>query len=217
VVALHDLDFEAIRKGTKPKKQLRDELKAIGKKIGRQVLKDYVVFPALSGRKGFKRTLLANMTANFVRNIWSNAIIFCGHFPDQAYTYTEEEASDESRGAWYIRQLLGAVNIDGSDTFHLMSGNLSYQVEHHLYPDMPSSRYKEIAPRVKEICERYDLPYNTGPFSKQWLMVQRTLLRRDAAEGPALCGAAGAGRRRPAGPRRAGTDSRVSVVRLSPR
>jgi NADPH-dependent stearoyl-CoA 9-desaturase len=176
-VALHDLDFEAIRKGTKPKKQLRDELKAIGKKIGRQVLKDYVVFPALSGRKGFKRTLLANMTANFVRNIWSNAIIFCGHFPDQAYTYTEEEASDESRGAWYIRQLLGAVNIDGSDTFHLMSGNLSYQVEHHLYPDMPSSRYKEIAPRVKEICERYDLPYNTGPFSKQWLMVQRTLLR----------------------------------------
>ena len=117
------------------------------------------------------------MTANLVRNVWSNAIIFCGHFPDQAYTYTEEEAADESRGAWYIRQLLGAVNIDGSDTFHLMSGNLSYQVEHHLYPDMPSSRYKEIAPRVKEICEKYELPYNTGPFLQQWLMVQRTIIR----------------------------------------
>jgi NADPH-dependent stearoyl-CoA 9-desaturase len=176
-VAVHDLDFEAIRKGTKSKQRLRDELKAIGTKIARQAIKDYVVFPALSGRKGFKRTLLANVTANLVRNVWSNAIIFCGHFPDQAYTYTDEEAADESRGAWYIRQLLGAVNIDGGDTFHLMSGNLSYQVEHHLYPDMPSSRYKEIAPRVKEICEKYQLPYNTGPFGKQWMMVQRTLIR----------------------------------------
>ena len=145
--------------------------------MGRQVLKDYIAFPALSGRKGFKQTLPANFTANLVRNIWSNAIIFCGHFPDQAYTFTEEEAADESRGAWYIRQLLGAANIDGSDTFHLMSGNLSYQVEHHLYPDMPSSRYKEIAPKVKAICEKYELPYNTGPFLQQWLMVQRTILR----------------------------------------
>jgi linoleoyl-CoA desaturase len=130
-----------------------------------------------SFREPFRRTLTANVVANLIRNVWSYAIIFCGHFPDQAYTFTEEEAADESQGAWYLRQLLGAVNIDGSDTFHLMSGNLSYQVEHHLFPDMPSSRYKQIAPKVKEICERYGLPYNTGPFLQQWLMVQRTILR----------------------------------------
>jgi fatty acid desaturase len=176
-VAMHDLDFDAIRNGTKDVAQLRDELKAIGRKVGRQFVKDYVVFPALSGRRGFRKTLAANFTANLVRNVWSNAIIFCGHFPDQAYTFTQEEAADESRGAWYLRQLLGAANIDGRDTFHLMSGNLSYQVEHHLYPDMPSSRYKEIAPKVRAICERYGLPYNTGPFLKQWTMVQRTLIR----------------------------------------
>jgi len=176
-VGVHDLDIDAIRKGTKDMSQLRDELKGIGQKVGRQVLKDYVIFPALSGRKGFKQTFAANFTANIVRNIWSNAIIFCGHFPDQAYTYTQEEAADESRGAWYLRQLLGSVNIDGGDTFHLMSGNLSYQVEHHLYPDLPSSRYKEIAPKVRAICEQYGLPYNTGPFLRQWSMVQRTLIR----------------------------------------
>jgi NADPH-dependent stearoyl-CoA 9-desaturase len=176
-VALHDLDLEAVRKGEKSPKLLLEDLKGIRGKMVRQFVKDYVAFPALSGPKGFKATLAANATANVVRNIWSNAIIFCGHFPDQAYTFTEEEASDESRGAWYLRQLLGAANIEGGDTFHLMSGNLSYQVEHHLFPDMPSSRYKEIAPRVKEICERYGLPYNTGPFGQQWLMVQRTILR----------------------------------------
>ncbi len=176
-VAFHDMDLEAIRKGEKKPSELKDDLKGIARKGGRQILKDYIAFPALSGRKGFKATLAANLTANVVRNVWSNAIIFCGHFPDQAYTFTEEEAADESRGAWYVRQLLGAANIDGSDTFHLMSGNLSYQVEHHLFPDMPSSRYKEIAPKVKAICEKYELPYNTGPFLQQWLMVQRTILR----------------------------------------
>lgn len=175
-VAIHDLDLEAVRKGKKDPKQLKDELKGIGRKAGRQVLKDYILFPALSGRH-WKKTLKANFTANLVRNVWSNAIIFCGHFPDQAYTFTEEEVADETRGGWYVRQLLGAANIEGSDTFHLMSGNLSYQVEHHLFPDMPSSRYKEIAPKVKAVCEQYGLPYNTGPFLQQWLMVQRSILR----------------------------------------
>jgi linoleoyl-CoA desaturase len=112
-----------------------------------------------------------------VRNVWAYAIIFCGHFPDQTYTFSEEEAEDETRGGWYVRQLVGAANIDGSPLFHVASGNLGYQVEHHLFPDMPSTRYAEIAPRVKEICERYELPYNAGPFLKQLGMVQRTILR----------------------------------------
>ena len=112
-----------------------------------------------------------------VRNLWSYSIIFCGHFPDQTYTFSQEETEDETRGAKYVRQLLGAANIDGGPFFHVASGNLGYQVEHHLYPDMPSTRYAEIAPRVKAICERYELPYNTGPFLKQLGAVQRTILR----------------------------------------
>jgi NADPH-dependent stearoyl-CoA 9-desaturase len=175
-VALHDLDFDAIRAGTKSKQQVGDELKAIGRKARRQILKDYVAFPALSGSE-WRKTLKANVVANLVRNVWTNAIIFCGHFPDQAYTFTAAEVENETRGGFYVRQLLGAANIDGSSTFHVLAGNLSFQVEHHLFPDMPSSRYSEIAPRVKEICEKYELPYNTGPFGKQWGSVQRTILR----------------------------------------
>ncbi len=176
-VALHDLDFEALKTGKKKWPEVKRELKGMGKKAYKQIMKDYIAFPALSGPKNFKKTAAANATANVVRNFWSNAIIFCGHFPDQTYTFTQEETEDESRGAHYVRQLLGAANIEGGPMFHIMSGNLGFQVEHHLYPDMPSSRYAEIAPRVREICERYELPYNTGPFLQQWLMVQRTILR----------------------------------------
>ena len=125
----------------------------------------------------FRATLRADAMANIVRNVWAYAIICCGHFPDQTYTFSQEEVEDESRGGFYVRQLLGAANIDGSPLFHVASGNLGYQVEHHLYPDMPSTRYAEIAPRVKAICERYELPYNTGPFLKQLGGVQRTILR----------------------------------------
>ncbi|HEY1508084.1 MAG TPA: acyl-CoA desaturase [Solirubrobacteraceae bacterium] len=130
-----------------------------------------------SFREPFVRTLQANVLANLLRNVWSYAIIFCGHFPDQTYTFTQEETDNETRGGWYVRQLSGAANIDGGPVFHVLSGNLGYQVEHHLYPDMPSTRYGEIAPKVREICVRYGLPYNSGPFHQQLGMVQRTIAR----------------------------------------
>ena len=130
-----------------------------------------------SFRQPFKSTVTADFTSNIVRNVWAYAIIFCGHFPDQTYTFSKEETEDESRGARHVRQLLGAANIEGGPLFHVISGNLGYQVEHHIYPDMPSTRYGEIAPRVREICEKYELPYNTGPFFQQIGMVQRTIIR----------------------------------------
>jgi NADPH-dependent stearoyl-CoA 9-desaturase len=184
-VALHDMNFDAIRSGEKSKGQALAELKAIGVKARRQVVKDYLAFPALSAAaapagqraRTFRSTYWANFTANIVRNVWAHSIIFCGHFPDQTYTFSEGEVADETRGGWYVRQLLGAANIDGSPLFHLLSGNLSFQVEHHLFPDMPSSRYAEIAPRVRDICRRYGLPYNTGPLSRQLGTVHRTILR----------------------------------------
>jgi linoleoyl-CoA desaturase len=175
-VALHDLDFTAARAGEKSWLQVVKDFTGILGKARRQVVKDYVLWPMLSG-PSFLTTLAANATANVVRNVWAYTIIFCGHFPDQTYTFTKEEYETETDGGRYVRQLLGAANIDGSPLFHVISGNLGYQVEHHLYPDMPSTRYGEIAPRVREICERYDLPYNTGPLHKQLAMVQRTILR----------------------------------------
>jgi NADPH-dependent stearoyl-CoA 9-desaturase len=176
-VALHDLNVEAVRTGEKPGGRVVEELKAIGLKARRQIVKDYIAFPALSGRRGYRATLAANFTANVVRNVWAHSIIFCGHFPDQTYTFSQAEVEDETRAGWYVRQLLGAANIDGGRLFHLLSGNLSFQVEHHLFPDMPSSRYAEIAPRVREICGRYGLPYNSGPLRKQLGTVHRTILR----------------------------------------
>jgi fatty acid desaturase len=107
-----------------------------------------------SFREPFMRTLTADIVANVIRNVWSYAIIFCGHFPDQTYTFTEDEAKND--------------------------------VEHHLFPDMPSTQHGEIAPKVHEISIEYGLPYNSGPVHKQLVSVQRKSCgSRSPVEGPA--------------------------------
>ncbi|CAI9415689.1 fatty acid desaturase family protein [Nocardioides sp. T2.26MG-1] len=175
-VALHDLDLERIRKGQKDPKEMKRQLRQIARKGRNQILKDYVVYPALSG-KGWKSTLTANMTANLARNLWAYVIIFCGHFPDGALHFTEEEIEDETRSEWYLRQILGAANFNGGPLLHIMSGNLGFQIEHHLFPDLPSNRYADIAVRVRALCEKYDIPYTTGPLYQQYGQALRTIIK----------------------------------------
>jgi linoleoyl-CoA desaturase len=175
-VALHDLDIERIRKRQKDPVELRRQLKGIWRKVRRQVGKDYVIFPLLSG-PAFATTLTANATANLIRNLWSYLIIFCGHFPDGAEKFSEEELEDETKAEWYLRQLLGSANFEGSRLLHILSGSLGFQIEHHLFPDLPCNRYPEIAERVKALCEKYDIPYTTGPLYRQYGQVFRTLMR----------------------------------------
>ena len=125
------------------------------------------MWPAFTGPL-FLLTLAANAVANVVRNLWAFIIIFCGHFPTGVLEFTEEECEGESKGHWYFRQMLGSGNISGGRLFHIMSGNLSFQIEHHIFPDIPARRYQQIAPQVREICPRYGIPYNTGRLSRQF-------------------------------------------------
>ena len=175
-VALHDLDIVAIRQRRKDPKEMKRQLKGIWRKVRRQVGKDYVIFPLLSG-PSFVSTLTANVTANLIRNLWSYLIIFCGHFPDGAEKFTEEELADETKAEWYLRQLLGSANFEGSRLLHILSGSLGFQIEHHLFPDLPSNRYPEMAVRVRALCEKYRLPYTTGPLYRQYGQVFRTLMK----------------------------------------
>jgi NADPH-dependent stearoyl-CoA 9-desaturase len=175
-VMLHDIEFDRIVKGEitwADTKEARAKMRA---KAGKQVGKDYILFPLLTGPLA-PLTFLGNAAANVVRNLWAFSIIFCGHFPSDVETFTEEETENETRGQWYLRQILGSANITGGKLFHIMSGNLSHQIEHHLFPDIPARRYPEIAGEVKAICEKYGLPYNTGPLHKQLISVAKKVVK----------------------------------------
>lgn len=167
-VAAHGLETTKYRKGEKSLAEVRKDLRIIGKKVGKQVGKDYIVFPALSGRN-WKHTLGANAVANLIRNYWAYMVIFCGHFPDGAEKFTKEEFENESQAEWYLRQMLGSANFHAGPVMAFMSGNLCYQIEHHLFPDLPSNRYAQISERVRALCDKYDLPYTTGPLGRQYM------------------------------------------------
>jgi NADPH-dependent stearoyl-CoA 9-desaturase len=183
-IAAYDLEIGKVLKGRSDKAVFRTHARMVLKKIGKHVARDYVLHPLLSGPSALS-TLGANVTANVVRNIWTHSVIMCGHFPSGVETFTKTSIEGETRGEWYLRQMLGAANISGSPLLHLMTGNLSFQIEHHLFPDLPSNRYQEIAPKVRAVFDRYGLRYTTGPLPRQvasaWWKVIRLSLPNDLA------------------------------------
>ena len=173
-IALHDLDKQRELMGVDPKERFSEPNKAFLGKVARQMSKDFVIYPALTG-PAWKSTMTANLTANLARNLWAYAVIFCGHFPDGAEKFTVEHFENETHAEWYLRQMLGSANFNSGPVMAFMSGNLSFQIEHHLFPDLPSNRYAEISVRVRALCDKYDLPYTTGSLGKQYLLAFRTI------------------------------------------
>jgi len=186
-VAAYDLELGK-NLATKKRRQNPDfkaRTRQVLKKIRGQMTKDYVIHPLLSGPSAL-HTLAANATANVIRNLWTHSVIMCGHFPEGVETFERRSIEGETRGEWYLRQMLGSANISGGRAMHIMTGNLSFQIEHHLFPDLPSNRYQEIAPKVQAIFEEYGLTYTTGPLPKQvasaWSKVVRLSLPNDFAK-----------------------------------
>ncbi|QNJ96000.1 acyl-CoA desaturase [Mycolicibacterium fluoranthenivorans] len=173
-IARHGMHSEHERATTEAGR--RAVTQSLLRKIGRQVAKDYVLLPALSLRR-WRRTLAANVTANLLRNLWAYVVIFCGHFPDGVQQFAPEILQQETRGEWYLRQLLGAANFNAGPVMAFSSGHLCYQIEHHLFPDLPCNRYAEISVRVRELCDKYDLAYTTGSLARQYLQTLRTNFR----------------------------------------
>lgn len=182
-VALHELAVEKLGTG---EHKLRDKipfLKGFAKKAVGQVFKDYVFFPLIAG-PALVPVLAGNAAANVIRNLWTSTIIFCGHFPEDVEIFTEAECENESRGHWYFRQMVGSANFDGSRLLHIMSGHLSLQIEHHLFPDIPAHRYVELSKKVEKIAKRHGIPYNRAPFFRQYTTVLQKLVRHSLPTRP---------------------------------
>jgi fatty acid desaturase len=175
-VAIQHLELGKYFSGKKTKAQLAKEFAPVGRKMRRQLIKDYLFFPLLAG-PFFLPVLAGNFVANILRNLWTYMIIFCGHFTANAEVFPKSVLVNESRGHWYLRQLRGSSNLRGGKLFHILSGNLSHQIEHHLFPTLPARRYAEIAPQVQEICRRYGQHYNTGSLARQFGQVVWRILR----------------------------------------
>lgn len=175
-IALYDLEIpryilpkslqQEASRDRMPVKQLKSELLEFMNKSNKLVLKEFVAYPLLAGPLAAK-VAVGNAAARVIRNVWAFSVIYCGHLPEGNYTFTAEEAEAETKGQWYFRQILGSGNFTGGLWTHILSGHLSHQIEHHLYPDLPAWRYRELGPKVQNICERYGIPYHTDTLPNQ--------------------------------------------------
>ena len=159
-------------KGRRNKKNSRYKRRRLGR-TGISVSQDRID----GAKRHAKRAAQAALAANLIRNVWAYAVIFCGHFPDDVETFTKRTLDEESKAEWYLRQMLGSANFRGGKALTVLSGNLNYQIEHHLFPDMPSNRLAAIGREVEKIAREFGLPYNTASFPRQFLEVQRTILK----------------------------------------
>ncbi len=128
----------------------------------RVILKEYYLFPLLALFTDFSllRVVFANLGVDIVNSLWMTFTLQSSHF-------TEPLQADnclEHKGKWYESQILSTINFKGRFKWQsVLWGHIDYQIEHHLFPDLPSRHYPSLAPEVKAICNQYGIDYKCNP------------------------------------------------------
>jgi len=180
---------ERIKQGLKPTPDYEwSPFTKNGKKLWLEAILPYgfgkfVFLPLLAvpfgGIAAFGYMFLFMVLSEFWANLHSFLVIVPNHSAEDIYQFTTPH---KSQGEYYLRQIMGSVNYNtGNDLIDFLHGFLNYQVEHHLFPDMPNSFYQKMQPVVKEICRKHNLEYRQESVFKRMrmtleLMVGKTKL-----------------------------------------
>ena len=126
--------------------------------------KNFVFYPALAGPLWWK-VLAGNIVAETMRDLYSAATIYCGHVGGDVASWPEG-TKPRSRGEWYAMQFEATNNFEVSRPVSILCGGLDRQIEHHLFPQLPPERLRQIAPEVRAIAERHGVPYKTDTWGR---------------------------------------------------
>jgi stearoyl-CoA 9-desaturase NADPH oxidoreductase len=159
----------------------------------RDALQRYLREPLSTGSK-----FLSSLVANYLGGVGGYAsvlfLVLIEHHAGELEVFADP-GPDETRDQYYERQfratrnflrspeidnfleriLLEEVPFDDRPDFRIFYGGLDTHVEHHLFPDLPPSKQREIAPVVREIAARHGLPYHETPLLDTVPMVAKVL------------------------------------------
>jgi fatty acid desaturase len=147
-------------------------------------LVNFVLIPLLFlpfGWEAVTTAFIVKLMAEYVANIHSFLVIVPNHSAGDIYRFSTPH---QGKGEFYLRQIMGSVNYKtGTDPIDFAHGWLNYQVEHHLFPEIPLSQYQKMQPKVKELCKDYNLEYRQESVFKRIamtvdLMIGKTKLLR---------------------------------------
>jgi linoleoyl-CoA desaturase len=142
------------------------------RKLIPHVAREYVLFPTLAG-PFFAKVLLGNWLSATMCNLYSAATIYCGHVGEAIDQYPDGTRA-HSRGEWYCMQVESSQNFDVPLPLSILCGALDHQIEHHLFPRLPTNRRREVSGDVRRTCEEHGVKYRSGT----WPRTLATVLRR---------------------------------------
>ncbi|MBX3197725.1 MAG: acyl-CoA desaturase [Labilithrix sp.] len=132
----------------------------IGRCYAPYALLQFVALPALYAPLGplaVASALVNSLGAEALTNLHTFLVVGPNHTGDDLYRF-DEPARSKAEAA--VRQVLGSVNYrTGSELVDYAHLYLNYQIEHHLFPDMPMARYRQIQPKVAALCAKHGIPY----------------------------------------------------------
>jgi fatty acid desaturase len=143
--------------------------------------REYVFFPLLAG-PFFPKVLLANFMSEVARDMYAGAIIYCGHVGASDFPRETEPAT---RAHWYAMQVEAARDVELPEWLSILCGALDLQIEHHLFPRIPPNRLREIAPRVRAICDAYGVKYRKDSWPRTLRSVLGELRRLSSRQAAA--------------------------------
>jgi fatty acid desaturase len=143
--------------------------------------REYGFFPMLAG-PFFPKVLLGNWLSEVGRDLHAAAIIYCGHVGASDFPADHEPAS---RAEWYAMQVEAARDVEMPEWLSIMCGGLNLQIEHHLFPRLPPNRLRQIAPRVRALCEKHGVQYRSDTWSRTLTSVLSELRRLSSSEAAA--------------------------------
>lgn len=141
---------------------LRAAKRAFWSKTLRYYGREYVLFPVLAGPL-FWKPLLGNALSEVGRDLFSAAVVYCGHVGAADYP---RDARARGRGQWCVMQAEGSRNLELPTWLSILCGGLDKQIEHHLFPRLPPNRLRQIAPRVRAICEQHGVRYTSDSWPR---------------------------------------------------
>lgn len=134
--------------------------------------KELVFFPLLAGAWWWK-VILGNLASEVLRDVYTAATIWCGHVGDDVAAFPEGTRA-KGKGSWYAMQVEASQNFEVPLPVSVLCGALDRQIEHHLFPRLPTQRLRQVAPEVRQICDDHGVRYHTGT----WPQVLGRVLRR---------------------------------------
>lgn len=166
-------------RGVLSKETLAQSFKLIKEHASKNFIKD----PLSVSRKRLLPTFAGNYASMVIGYFLTTAILLLEHhspnvelFSDPGEDESEEDYNRrqilatsnftpyEALDNYFIKLLEEEVKFDNPPPFRVFYGGLDTHLEHHLFPDLPCNRQRDIQPLVKELCLKHGLPYNVTPF-----------------------------------------------------